>query len=464
MFHSFLTQNSSTTAESPPAYMELLRKTCASVKACVFLFCVLGLATGSLGAELDLSELPSAQAQLDHAKASELSKQYGQAVEAYRDYLKLKPQDDEARQSLARLLSWQGQYDDALQLYDEILLRHPGDLDVIAAKARIKSWQKKFADARSLYETVLRENPDDREVKRGLADILYWTGDYANALPAYENLALVDQTAEVAHNIKAIRSELAALTQAQALRAPVGVREAMPTLPLRNYAKLGYTHYGYTNQLPDERDWLIEASKSLGAQTLVGRVEPLHRFGFHDTPVSGEIYSTLWNKAWGYLGGSAAVNPHFAPNVTVGGEVFQGLGVMHPALSFLECSLGYRHMKFKSMNIDVVIPGLVIYLPHDVWITEKMFYVPDTGSATISSEITWRPTDRVQLFFSGAVGTAGERIVAVQDFVRVSTLIMRGGIIFPLSHHLSGEVAGYYEDRETLYVRRGGTFNLIFHW
>jgi len=111
-----------------------------------------------------------------------------------------------------------------------------------------------------------------------------------------------------------------------------------------------------------------------------------------------------------------------------------------------------------------LIPGLVIYLPYNVWITEKVFYVPDTGATTLSSGITWRPTDRVQLSFSGGFGTASERIVAEQDFVRVPTLTMRGAVIFPLSRYFSGELAGYYEDRETLYVRRGGTFNLVFHW
>jgi YaiO family outer membrane protein len=420
------------------------------------------LVTASLAAELQPSELP--QVQLNRAKDFEDSKQYEQAIDAYRDYLKLRPQDDEARGVIARLLSWQGHYDEALQLYDEILHGHPGDLDILTAKARIKSWQKEFAEARILYEKVLGKNPVDREAKRGLADILYWSGDYANALRAYEDLALVDQNPEIVHNIEAIQRELAALTQAQELRAPVGLRQILPSLPFHDYVKLGYTHYSYTNSVPDERDWIVEAAKSAGAQTFVGRVEPLNRFGFHDTPVSGEVYSTLWSKAWGYLGGSAALNPHFAPNVTVGGEIFQSLAVVRPSLTFLEPSFGYRHMQFKSTNIDLLIPGLVIYLPYNVWITEKVFYVPDTGSATVSSEITWRPADRVQLSFSGAVGTAGERIVAVQDFVRVSSLILRGAVIFPLSRYFSGELAGYYEDRETLYLRRGGTFNLIFHW
>jgi tetratricopeptide (TPR) repeat protein len=413
-------------------------------RSCVFLIYLVGFVTASLAAELNPSELP--QAQLNRAKDFEDRKQYEQAVDSYRDYLKLRPEDDEVRGQIARLLSWQGHYDEALQLYDEILQRHPWDLDILTAKARIKSWQKKFAEARILYEKVLEKNPDDREAKRGLADILYWTGDYANALRAYEDLALMDQNPEIVRNIKNIRMELEALTQAQELRAPVGLRTVLPSLPFRDYVKVGYSHYSYTNSVPNEQDWIGEAGKSAGALTFVGRVESLNRFGFHDTPVSGEVYSTLWHKAWGYLGGSGTVNPHFAPNVTVGGEIFQNLAIVSPSLTFLEPSFGYR------------------YLPYNIWITEKVFYVPETGATTLSSGITWRPTDRVQLSFSGAFGTASERIVAEQDFVRVPTLITQGAVIFPLSRYFSGELAGYYEDRETLYVRRGGTFNLLFHW
>ncbi|MER3424555.1 MAG: hypothetical protein C4293_16380, partial [Nitrospiraceae bacterium] len=165
-----------------------------------------------------------------------------------------------------------------------------------------------------------------------------------------------------------------------------------------------------------------------------------------------------------YVAASAAVNPHFVPNWTLGGELFQGLGVIHKMLSFLEPSFGYRRMAFASADVDLLIPGLTVYLPHNVWLTEKVFYVPDTGAITLSSQLTWRPTDRVQLFASGGFGTSGERITAVQDFTRVSSRIIQGGITVPLSTRLSAETSIYYEDRGTLYIRRGGTFNLVFQW
>ena len=121
-------------------------------------------------------------------------------------------------------------------------------------------------------------------------------------------------------------------------------------------------------------------------------------------------------------------------------------------------------MAFRSTHIDLLTPGITIYLPWNFWLTERIVYVPEQGSMTASTQITWRPTDRLQFRLSGAYGTSGERIVAVLDFQRVKSTIWQAGMIFPITERISGEVHGYYEDRGFLYVRRGGTMNFIWHW
>lgn len=428
-----------------------------------FVFLIATPSAHSLRAESILRDT-STPSLLEQARAIEKTGRYDDAIALYQTYLNTHPDDDAARAGLARVLSWQGRYQEAVDLYQDILSRHPADLDVRTALARVKSWQKHFDESQALYEDILKEVPDDGEAKQGLADVFYWTRRFAHALRLYEEVYAVTQDPEVAKRIRAVKAELAGLGAPQKLRAPVGLGRPLPILPFRDYFKVGYSHFTYTNRVPDERNWRVEAGKALGAQTLVGRIETINRFGFHDTPLSGELYSPLWQRAWGYVAASAAVNPHFVPNWTLGGELFQGLGVIHKMLSFLEPSFGYRRMAFASADVDLLIPGLTVYLPHNVWLTEKVFYVPDTGAITLSSQLTWRPADRVQLFASGGFGTSGERITAVQDFTRVSSRIIQGGIIVPLSARLSAETSVYYEDRGVLYIRRGGTVNLVFQW
>jgi YaiO family outer membrane protein len=405
------------------------------------------------------------QSSLSQARALEAAGQYEQAIAAYRAHLGERPDDDEARAALARLLSRQGQYDEAVTLYQEILTRHPVDLDVRLALARVRSWQKRWEDARVLYLAVLNEAPDSEEAERGLADVSYWSGDYGDALARYQRLFAATKDPELEKRIEAVRAELAKPAVFQSPRAVVSRPELFPSLPYRDYLKVGYSHYTYSNQIADERDWLAEIGKSLGAQTLIARIEALNRFGVHDTPLSGELYSSLWSQAWGYVGGSFAANPRFSPNWSGSTELFQGLGVLHPGLSSLEASIGYRHLRFPATDVDLLIPGLTIYLPYNLWLTEKVYFVPNTGAITLSSQLTWRPADRLQLFVGGSFGTSGERIISEQDAVtRISTRLVQGGITFPLARWLSAEAALYYEDRETLFIRRGGTFNLIYHW
>jgi len=398
------------------------------------------------------------------ARAFEAAQQHEEAIAVYRAYLTKRSQDDDARAALARLLSSRGRYEEAATLYQDILTRHPADLDIRLALARVRSWQKRWEESRALYADILHEDPNNKEAERGLADVSYWSGDYAGALPRYQRLYAETNDPEIQRRISAVKEELAQSAVPESPRAPVSVPAGPLALPYRDYLKVGYSHYTYSGQIADERDWLVEAAKPLGKQTLVARVEALNRFGLHDTPVSAELYSPLWSKAWGYVGASGAVNPKFSPNWTAGTELFQGLGVIHAGLSSLEASMGYRHLSFASVDIDLLIPGLTIYLPYNFWLTEKVYYIPDTGAITLSSQLTWRPTDRLQMFVAGSFGTSGERILSVQDFTRVTTRIVQGGITFPVVSRLSADLSLYYEDRETLFIRRGGSANLIYHW
>lgn len=420
---------------------------------------VLALCCLPAGPIARVGEAAEAASLLEQAKLFESGKQYADAIESYREYLAVQPENDEVRGALARLLAWQDRFEESEQLYKDILTRHPGDREVQTGLARVLSWQKRFPEARVLYETLLHEAPDDVEARRGLGDVLLWSGSPKEALAQYEAVQAVAPNGDVARQVERIKQDLYASP-----RAPVGLPAGRLRLPYRDYFKAGYSHYSYTKGVPNERDGLFEAAKSFGDKTLIGRIEPLNRFGAHDTPVSAEFYSPLWARAWGYLAGQATINPNFAPNYSVTGEAAQGLGGVHASLAKVELTFGYKRLLYKKDHIDLLTPGINIYLPFDLWITEKIYVVPDTGAITLSSQLTWRPADRVQVSVSGGFGTSGERIVATQDFTRVGSRTVQGGFMFPISEKFSGEAMGYYEDRGALYVRRGGTFNLIYHW
>lgn len=396
---------------------------------------------------------------LESGRRFEALRQYDEAAALYRGRLRRHPEDDEVRSALARVLSWQGAQSEAISLYREVLARHPKDQDVRAALARVLSWQKQFSEAQTLYEQVVREEPQHKEARRGLAELAHWQGNRAEALARYEALVAETHDPDIEEQWRKVQSELMVSPRAAVGQGLTGLR-----LPYRDYAKIGYGHYTYTKGIPDERDLLFEVAKPIGDQTVVVRAEPINRFGAHDTPLSAELYSPLWKRAWGYVAAQGTVNPHFAPNYSFVGEMAQGFGGVHAALAPFEVSFGYRLLNYKQDDINLLMPGLTVFLPFNLWLTEKIYFIPNTGAFTLSSQVTWRPTDRVQLFASGSFGTSGERIVAMQDFTRVQSRTLQGGATFPVNERFSAEVSGYYEDRGFLYVRRGGNLSAIYHW
>ena len=393
------------------------------------------------------------------AQVSEQNGVYKEAIATYQQLLMAYPADDEIRGQLARALARDGQYEQAETLYRDILTRHPSDLDVRTNLARTLAWQKQYDAAIQHYREVLRQDSTNQESLRGLADTLFWSGATREAGEHYTRLYQLTNDETIAARLR----DVAALLETSP-QAPLGLRDSTIRLPFRDYVKVGYGEFSYSRGIQNERDVLVEVSKSIGAQTLIARVEPINRFGFHDTVLSTEAYSPLWRRAWGYLAAQGTINPDFSPKYSFVGDATQGLGILHPLLSIFEVSFGYRYLSYKTDDIHLLSPGLTLFLPFNLWLTEKLYYVPVTGAITLSSRLTWRPTNRFQVFVSGSFGTSGERIVATQDVTRVSSHTIQGGVVFPVADRVSLEVTGYYEDRGVLYIRRGGSFSIIYHW
>ena len=403
---------------------------------------------------------------LSQAQAAEKAGQYEQAITIYRNYLSRNPNDDEARTAFAFALVRNNQFAEASAAYQEILSRYPHNLDVQVALARVSSWQKKYAEARALYEQVLRENPTYTDAKQGLADTLFWNGEDAAALTLYEEVYIDAPTAELAQQIALVKNRIATLASQPIEATPAvgtSVAEEESTLS-RDHISIGYSHFRYSNSIPDEQIWQLQAVKHIGSQTFVGRIESIDRFGDHDTVFSGEIYSSFWNKAWGDLAFSVSPNPKFSSQWTLGGDIYQGLGTLHPLLQRFELSCGYRHMSFAATEVDLFSPGVTVYLPYNLWLTEQVYMVPKTDSGSLASRLDWQPADRWHAFISGSFGQSVERPTAVQDIAKVNTLRLAGGLTFPLTRRITAEISYQYEDREKFYSLEGGTINLIYSW
>ena len=171
---------------------------------------------------------PSPRHILERAKALEEEQQYGEAVAAYRQYLLARPDNDDVRATVARLLSWQGEWDEAAGLYRDLLSRHPLDHDIRGGLALVLSWQKKFDQAREEYERILQDEPSHVEALSGLGDVLLWSGHQEQAIPYYERVVAATGDAQVAARLQSLKAASASAAAVVPPSEPLANRQADP--------------------------------------------------------------------------------------------------------------------------------------------------------------------------------------------------------------------------------------------
>jgi hypothetical protein len=95
------------------------------------------------------------------AKAYTGVAEYGMAERLYDRYLRLRPDDLEARIQYARVLSWDQRYPESERQYQTLLQRDPNRADLRLEYAQIQSWNSEFAPAINNFRalTDLSDNP-----------------------------------------------------------------------------------------------------------------------------------------------------------------------------------------------------------------------------------------------------------------------------------------------------------------
>jgi protein O-GlcNAc transferase len=103
------------------------------------------------------------------------------ALDAYRDYLAVQPQDNAARARLVHLMVEQQQYDAALAELDKTGAGQAPSLENLKLKADIQIGQKKFDAAIVTLKQALTMAPNDAQLHGGLGRIYLQTRDFADA-------------------------------------------------------------------------------------------------------------------------------------------------------------------------------------------------------------------------------------------------------------------------------------------
>ena len=110
---------------------------------------------------VDTSNVQNADRMLSLAKAYTSLSDYDRAISLYESYLRLRPDDTEARINYARVLSWDKRWAASERQYEKLLEQHPDRADLRLEYAQILSWDADYVDAVHMFSSLtdLSNNP-----------------------------------------------------------------------------------------------------------------------------------------------------------------------------------------------------------------------------------------------------------------------------------------------------------------
>lgn len=79
-------------------------------------------------------------------------------------------------------------YDASISLYEDYLRIRPDDLQARIGYARVLSWDKRWSAAEREYNRILEQNPDRADLRLELAQTVSYDADYARAVPMFSSL------------------------------------------------------------------------------------------------------------------------------------------------------------------------------------------------------------------------------------------------------------------------------------
>jgi tetratricopeptide (TPR) repeat protein len=167
----------------------------------------------------ELVDVPGA----DPANLKNLALEYdaghrvSEAVAAYEAYLRIKPDDAEARTRLGALNGQQTAYTKALEEFQVVLSKKPDFPPALIGVARIYSWQGRFTESLRLYDRALRLEPGSGDAATGKAFALLWMGRSEDAESLFATLhRRFPRDGEITKGLESARGALDAKTKAAA--------------------------------------------------------------------------------------------------------------------------------------------------------------------------------------------------------------------------------------------------------
>ena len=296
--------------------------------------------------------------------------------------------------------------------------------------------QKKPDEAAAGGGELYRDYPGDPEVAALYADALVQAGEVDSAQEVLDGMS-----GAAREKLKKERGDLFLSARGNWLKQYGGA-------------------YGYTNGYGAENSAGVTASRRFTGFTGVVTASETTRFAVTDVQLALDLYLAKRKDANYFGSASLSLSPgaDFLPVYTAGLEVTR-------PFSSLELSAAYNRLQFSHSGANVLSAALLWYLPATTLsLGERVYVVPENGTAMSVTTLRWEPSDRCAAFVSVGAGNSGEKVSSQQDLQRYATFSLRGGTEYRLSPSYSVGGEGSFESRQGLYDRYGASLFLKYWW
>jgi len=373
------------------------------------------------------------------------TKQYDEAVDAYRMFLQLKPDGEMEKElkqvsltrdlavidELTRAGDKEGVLKRLLHLYQSGNASHEAGCRL----GILYLHEKRYEEALQLFTELHRSYPDDNGIEVFRIEAMILTDRIGQAQDELEGFT------------EAKRTDLA--TEHEDLFYRVR----------RNYLKISGEHEHFTKGNKDGNEFMVEVARRVGMATLAPRYSHVSRFGLNNSRIGLDVSTKVGESGgrWGYLAFSFSPDASFLPEWTAGGALYQGY-------RNFEFFAGYTRMSFSNSGVDIFSPGVIASLPAAVSLEGKLYLVPSRGSVTGSLRVLWEPGHKIKSFYNLAIGQSAETIVEERDVEKIMTYSQRFGVEYRFRSDLSVGAELSHSVRERLYNTTGMTLYSRFWW
>ncbi len=402
------------------------------------------------------------------------SGQYDDARTMLRGLLNRFPLYHDARLAYSRLLGWDAQYNSALSQIDSVLSFQPKNAEARLTKAQILAWSKRYRQAAEILLVLAEEEPATSFYRAELAKVYLWGGSPQRALAEYERAYLQDPAFPeamrgLARVHRQMRSfELSRYWYEKLLERIPGDPEAQSEIISLSYrsaieVQVQGSYEGFSaagSQAHSVVQAEVYASPAENWKPFV-HFSRVSKFSQSDIRFGFGSYITLDYAVGLLMQGVVSPKAQVAPSMDLLAELTWGVAEGTEVIG------GYRYVKFDSVRVHLLQPGVTWYLRSDTWLTVKEYVGLIPGGTTSNSTFAaaYHAFDPLTVMrIGGFTGTEAFRATTLSELSALKTTGVFAGLKSRISTAVAVEILYQYTTRNVASDSHLGllTISLLF--